>query len=1183
MINSSLIKILTVIILIIILALLVYSLFNKNKNKNKQTGASFTKKDIKYLKDNYPKIVKAYDKVAYEYNKLENVYDVTNMWVTYGNSYFLKDNPSNYGWKIHISAKPQIYHEIIRDLFDFSKIYKNKYNHELTYKFLNLHYVNYSNYIVPNDEEINNGIIIYLKDLNINVNDRKIQSLISVIKNELKQIHGVPVIKGIGLALCSVLKLSFNLPENNKIDIRDDDSFDIPQDIQKIMDTFGIYNTIKCKCPNKNDWTWSNFIISVINDMDVVITSNLLSRMHLINLMKNNFDDDCLSGHTTYIVNENNAINEQSAKFAAIYPKNDEEARFIADSLHSIFKNKYSELDFVNNKAEFRIYPGIYTRLSSFNGDFEQYMDRYLPLIDDTILEKHVIMHEYKEIDKYQHPFEKLEYKFYNDYMINDKVVPYITLPKNVSKINETVINYLMDQYILNPYELYYGIENELDRKDNSFGFGFGSIKSNKSFGFTNDEFKVSESKGFGFTNDEVKTFTTTPESKPFNFGTTPESKPFNFGTTPETKGFGFTNDEFKTPESKPFNFGTTSENKISSIIKQILLKFLLIIHIYYPSVTLSNFLYDNAKNFMLISKDKDIKVNDYRFRVEEGHSHRKTQEAKAFTLQQSMMVDAYGSSSLRSMHTNANRFEYELPPIYRYDELTLSNKVNKELEKCNNVIRTFEDEIKAINKDNENHKLHNTSTISHYGECSHPNEYLLTLYYELFYTKPICRCIIEQIRKLHCNYAFIEDKNEIQNISEDELICMRDSAFNNIMEYHYKIYNEFKEALESILNDRPNKLSEYILHNNSFLSRANMEKIEDNEKIKSYSRKCLNTVDELIKIFKECVEINNNVLKKYDDYVKIKNEHLEPHEMEKFFNKHTEYVNDVCWDVINYLYKMKDPYPKHIKEFVDKYNEIYYDIRYLNNNFDLMLFELNSRNAIEGKAKYVFGNLMNADEMHEICENYENKCIKQYIRIIHKDEDIIDNINKSMIKYSENVLDKYNELKKLANGNINDQIKFIEKRIESYNNKIKNYETFIEYDKELINYDKLNRNSICEIESNVNNINMFINCMIDKYECYKPWNINIIELNKWEKPNDILTQKKELYLPDTLTKDHSLDKLREQDNICEICYELSLSVSGDKAQIQKLKRILDRHKQEIQLHEKSKEDSNDIFSLIMK
>ena len=730
------------------------------------------------------------------------------------------------------------------------------------------------------------------------------------------------------------------------------------------------------------------------------------------------------------------------------------------------------------------------------------------------------------------------------------------------------------------------------------------------------------------------------------------------------------TNDDEKEDDEKESN----EDEKIvvdPSNIRQIILKFLLVIHTYHPSTILANFLIDNAKQFIYYDElNNSYRVYKNKFEVVEKRSDITFAHNKVFELNASIDGNAYGTSSLKSMHTTKNRFEYELPPIYRHDELTITKQIAKELEKIDSCINSIEWKIKLINdSNNENMPYDGMVNYTAAENYNHENEYKLALAYEQYYIDPLYLYMIKAIGKSFIDYIIIDE-----DIQKEQLPYVIESTFRNIMDYQYNIYNEFKTAFEDILSsNHSNKLSEAII-NNHFMVRVSQNenwsssnigpfgstktetsgfgpfgstktntspkpfrptkdssngfgftkdssssfgftkdssssfgftkdssssfgftkdssspkpfrptkdnfssntnngndlKLSDN--MNKDVTKYLDTINQIIQIIKECIEINNNILKKYEDYIIIRDDYLRSGtiriDAQEFLNSHVKYVNDVMWAIMNYLYKPRYSYSKDVQDFLDEYNKIYYNIIW-HNTFKSLYDSYNSYKSYKSETKrpdfgFRFRKTQNDDG---------SECL----RLMFNSENMKTNINTSMINYLENKLEKYNNLKKFATGNENEQIKFIEERIETYMYEIEDYEKYIKLCNELKKYDETHKS--CEWNDK-NKTNMYtfgeiIEKNIDKCQCYKKYYNNIV-MNYYN-DEQIWAQNKilsfDIYVSlDEVRKDHTLYKLELSDNVYEKCYKLGLSIYGDKNQVEKLRRILNKQKEEIKAHEKSK------------
>ena len=100
-------------------------------------------------------------------------------------------------------------------------------------------------------------------------------------------------------------------------------------------------------------------------------------------------------------------------KFIAIYPKNDQEAREIADKLNELFiKNGLDSSCFLHLPNEFKIYDGIYSRLTFYryaNHEQENEDEFYRTHIgvNPTALKKHAEENKC-DVNEYKHPFPAL-------------------------------------------------------------------------------------------------------------------------------------------------------------------------------------------------------------------------------------------------------------------------------------------------------------------------------------------------------------------------------------------------------------------------------------------------------------------------------------------------------------------------------------------------------------------------------------------------------------------------------------------------------------------------------------------------------------------------------------------------------------------------------------------------------
>ena len=116
-------------------------------------------------------------------------------------------------------------------------------------------------------------------------------------------------------------------------------------------------------------------------------------------------------------------VNEgQAGKFVTIYPKGDEEAKWIVEELNKKFVEKgFDESCFLEVKGDFKVYPGIYVRMSEYNGKLDDNDGRGTFCIPIRVLGSHCDDNLYVEWDaknediknneqvkKYEHPFEHL-------------------------------------------------------------------------------------------------------------------------------------------------------------------------------------------------------------------------------------------------------------------------------------------------------------------------------------------------------------------------------------------------------------------------------------------------------------------------------------------------------------------------------------------------------------------------------------------------------------------------------------------------------------------------------------------------------------------------------------------------------------------------------------------------------
>jgi chemotaxis protein histidine kinase CheA len=127
----------------------------------------------------------------------------------------------------------------------------------------------------------------------------------------------------------------------------------------------------------------------------------------------------------------------QRAKFAAIYPKNDEEARWMADTLAQKFKeNGLNEECFFDIFGDFYVGNGIYARLCHYKD--KDGSDRGIPLINAKTFNEHAKSMK-ASVQKYEHPFKEI--RIYD-----------MKLPKNVSELKQKLDPNL--KYIAEVFEI---------------------------------------------------------------------------------------------------------------------------------------------------------------------------------------------------------------------------------------------------------------------------------------------------------------------------------------------------------------------------------------------------------------------------------------------------------------------------------------------------------------------------------------------------------------------------------------------------------------------------------------------------------------------------------------------------------------------------------------------------------
>ncbi len=98
----------------------------------------------------------------------------------------------------------------------------------------------------------------------------------------------------------------------------------------------------------------------------------------------------------------------QVGKYITIYPKNDEEAKEIVESLHAAFEKKgLDDSCFLEISDDFKVYPGIYVRMSEFSGGLDDGAARGKLCIPAQVFNEHCKSMNI-ETENYQHPFDKL-------------------------------------------------------------------------------------------------------------------------------------------------------------------------------------------------------------------------------------------------------------------------------------------------------------------------------------------------------------------------------------------------------------------------------------------------------------------------------------------------------------------------------------------------------------------------------------------------------------------------------------------------------------------------------------------------------------------------------------------------------------------------------------------------------
>ena len=135
-----------------------------------------------------------------------------------------------------------------------------------------------------------------------------------------------------------------------------------------------------------------------------------------------------------------NVNEDQAGKFVTIYPKSDEEAKWIVKELNKKFVEKgFDESCFLEVKGDFKVYPGIYVRMSEYHGQLGDSVGRgkfYIPIkvlgshCDDNLYvgwdAKNEDIRNNEQVKKYEHPFEHL-------------YAHGVEMPKKVCEINDAV------------------------------------------------------------------------------------------------------------------------------------------------------------------------------------------------------------------------------------------------------------------------------------------------------------------------------------------------------------------------------------------------------------------------------------------------------------------------------------------------------------------------------------------------------------------------------------------------------------------------------------------------------------------------------------------------------------------------------------------------------------------------
>ena len=117
-----------------------------------------------------------------------------------------------------------------------------------------------------------------------------------------------------------------------------------------------------------------------------------------------------------------NVNQDQAGKFVTIYPKDDQESRWIVEELNKRFVEKgFDESCFLEVKGDFKVYPGIYVRMSEYGGHLDDNSGRGTFCIPIRVLGSHCDdnlnvgwdakdedIKNNEQVKKYEHPFEHL-------------------------------------------------------------------------------------------------------------------------------------------------------------------------------------------------------------------------------------------------------------------------------------------------------------------------------------------------------------------------------------------------------------------------------------------------------------------------------------------------------------------------------------------------------------------------------------------------------------------------------------------------------------------------------------------------------------------------------------------------------------------------------------------------------